>query len=217
MEQRIGLDIALASLCLALALSVVVAWTYSVTHAGLSYQRGFTQSIAVGGLIAAMIMLAIGDDVARGLGVVGALTIVRFRTTLKDTRDLIFIFISLASGMACGVRSYAIALAGVSVFVAASFFLHLSDFGSHREYDAVLRLRLPTQPELQRQLQQLLETHCRRFVLVNLRQAGANVQEHSYQVEFSDPSASAPLLAALNALQGLTGVTLLMQSSSVEP
>ena len=80
MEQRIAWDTALASLSLAFALSVVVAWIYSATHAGLSYLRGFTQSLALGGIISAAVMLAIGDDVARGLGVVGALTIVRFRT-----------------------------------------------------------------------------------------------------------------------------------------
>jgi len=216
LEQRIAWDTALASLSLAFALSMVVAWLYSATHAGLSYLRGFTQSLALGGIISATVMLAIGDDVARGLGVVGALTIVRFRTTIKDTRDLMFVFAGLASGVACGVQSYAVAVIGTGVFAAAVGFLHLTSFGTHRQFDAVLRVRIPANSPQQRAFADLLEKHCRRFLLVNLREAGHDVQEHSYQVQFSDPKRGAVLLRELNGLAGLTGATLLMQDSSLE-
>jgi uncharacterized membrane protein YhiD involved in acid resistance len=215
-EQRIAWDAALASLCLAFALSVAVAWVYSATHAGLSYLRGFTQSLALGGIISALVMLAIGDDVARGLGVVGALTIVRFRTTIKDTRDLMFVFASLAAGVACGVQSYSIAIIGTGVFAAAAGFLHVSSFGTHRQFDAVLRIRMPVSSPQQRAFTELLEQHCRRFILVNLREAGNDLFEHSYQVQFSDPKLGAVLLRELNGLPGLTGATLLMQDSSLE-
>jgi hypothetical protein len=215
-EQRIGWETALASLSLAFALSMVVAWVYSATHAGLSYLRGFTQSLAIGGIISASVMLAIGDDVARGLGVVGALTIVRFRTTIKDTRDLMFVFAGLAAGVACGVQSYAVAVIGTGVFSVAVAFLHVSGFGTHRQFDAVLRVRMPaSSPEL-RAFTDLLGRYCRRFLLVNLREAGHDVYEHSYQVQFADPKAGPPLLRELNALPGLTGATLLMQDSSLE-
>ncbi|MDB4980603.1 MAG: uncharacterized protein JWM82_1355 [Myxococcales bacterium] len=216
MEQRIAWDAALAALCLAFALSVAVAWLYSSTHAGLSYLRGFTQSLALGGIISASVMLAIGDDVARGLGVVGALTIVRFRTTIKDTRDLMFVFASLAAGVACGVQSFAVAIVGTGVFAAAVGFLHVSSFGTHREFDAVLRIRMPASSPQQRAFHELLEQHCRRFVLVNLRETGGDLFEHSYQVQFSDPKVGPVLLRELNGLPGLSGATLLMQDSSLE-
>jgi uncharacterized membrane protein YhiD involved in acid resistance len=216
MELRTGWETALASLLLAFALSMTVAWVYSATHAGLSYLRGFTQSLALGGIISAMVMLAIGDDVARGLGVVGALTIVRFRTTIKDTRDLMFVFASLASGVAAGVQSYAIAVIGTGLFTAAVLFLQWTAFGTHRQFDAVLRLRIPLDAPERRVFTEMLEQHCSRFVLVNLREAGNNLQEHSYQVQFSDPAAGARLLRELNALPGLTGAMLLMQDSSLE-
>lgn len=216
MEPRIGWEVALASLSLAFALSAVVSMTYSATHAGLSYLRGFTQSLAVGGIIAALVMLAIGDDVARGLGVVGALTIVRFRTTLKDTRDLMFVFASLAGGVACGVQAYAIAIVGVGVFVVASLLLTWTGFGSHRQFDAVLRLRLPVGTSAG-VITDALARHCRRFVLVNLRETGGNAHEHSYQVVLTDPAAGSSLVEAVSALPGTAGVTLLMQDSSIEP
>jgi len=216
MEMRTGWETALASLLLAFALSMLVAWAYSATHAGLSYLRGFTQSLALGGLISAMVMLAIGDDVARGLGVVGALTIVRFRTTIKDTRDLMFVFASLAAGVAAGVQSYAIAIIGVGMFAIAVFFLHWTSFGTHRQFDAVLRLRMAINSPDKAAFADMLQQYCRRFVLVNMREAGNNQHEHSYQVQFSSPEAGAKLLREVNALPGLSGAMLLMQDSSLE-
>jgi hypothetical protein len=216
MEQRIGWEIALASLLLAFALSIVVAWVYSATHVGMSYLRGFTQSLALGGIISAAVMLAIGDDVARGLGVVGALTIVRFRTTIKDTRDLMFVFASLATGIACGVQSYAIAVVGIGVFTMAVLFLHWSGFGTHRQFDAVLRLRLPANETPQPAFVAMLRRYCRRFVLINLREVGGDLCEHSYQVQFTNSQAGPTLMREVNSLPGLTGATLLMQDSSLE-
>ena len=81
---------------LSFLLSMALSWVYTITYQGLSYSRGFVQTIALGGVVSALVMLAIGNDIARGLGLVGALTVVRFRTTLKDTRDLMFIFASFS-------------------------------------------------------------------------------------------------------------------------
>ncbi len=216
MEQRIGWEVALASLSLAFALSLFTAWLYSATHSALSYLRGFTHSLAMGGIISALVMLAIGDEVARGLGVVGALTIVRFRTTLKDTRDLMFVFASLASGVACGVQSYAIALVGMAVFGFAVLFLSFTGFGSRKEYDAVLRVRMPAVGD-HRPFAEALGRYCRSFTLVSLRDVGSAQHEHVYQVRLNDPSKRPALIQDLSAVPGVSGLTLLLQDTSVEP
>src|SRR5689334_1625499 len=100
MGTRIGYDLAAASMLLAFGLSMAIAWVYTLTYEGIGYLRSFVQTLAMGGIVSALVMLAIGDDVARGLGMVGALTLIRFRATLKDTRDLTFVFASLAVGVA---------------------------------------------------------------------------------------------------------------------
>jgi hypothetical protein len=123
MGTRVGWDIALASLLLSFATSMVIATVYTITYLGIGYLRSFVQTIALGGLVAALVMLAIGDDVARGLGMVGALTLIRFRTTLKDTRDLIFMFASLGIGVAGGVQSFAAAHLGTAMFFLAAMYL----------------------------------------------------------------------------------------------
>ena len=148
MGTRVGWDIALASLLLSFATSMIIATVYTITYHGIGYLRSFVQTIALGGLVASLVMLAIGDDVARGLGMVGALTLIRFRTTLKDTRDLIFMFASLGIGVACGVQAFAAALLGTAMFSLAAMDLSWSDFGSRLQFDIMLRFQGPADAEL---------------------------------------------------------------------
>ena len=61
-------------------------------------------------------MIAIGDNVARGIGIVGSLAIIRFRTNLRDPRDLVFLFAALGAGVACGVQSYIAAAFATALF-----------------------------------------------------------------------------------------------------
>ena len=75
----------------------------------------FVQSLAVAGVVSDLVVLAVGDNHARGIGLVGALTVIRFRSTLKDPRDLSFAFASLATGVAAGAHAYAAAVLGTVV------------------------------------------------------------------------------------------------------
>jgi len=216
LEARAGIEVVLASLLLAFALSLVIAWAYQVSYRGLAFQRSFAQTLALGGVVSAVAMLAIGDDIARGLGLVGALTLIRFRTTLKDTRDLVFAFASLAVGVACGVAAFGVAILGTAIFVAAGLGVAWSGFGRRQTFDAVLRLRaIPSRLE-DRALHPVLGRHCRRWTLVNLRELDSDEQEQSYQVDLAHRAAGTGLLRDLGTLPGVTGTSLLMQDSLIE-
>lgn len=217
MDTRIGWDLTVAALLLAFALSMVVSWVYVATYQGLSYVRSFATTLAIAGVPAALVMLAIGDDVARGLGLVGALTVIRFRSSLKDTRDLIFAFTTLGVGVACGVLAFPIAILGTAVFCAAVVGLSFSSFGTRRLYNAVLRLQVPAGPEAQRAVSQLLAQYTPSFVLINLRDLGGGTQEHAYHLKLRDAGEKGQLLQSLTAISGVSGATLLMQDRSIEP
>jgi hypothetical protein len=81
-------------------------YTYEKTFLGLSYSRNFVQALVLSSVVAATVMQAIGDNVGRGLGMLGALSIVRFRTSFKDPRDIMFLFAAL------GLVSAAVSLLG---------------------------------------------------------------------------------------------------------
>jgi hypothetical protein len=216
LDMRIGWDITLASMLLTFMLCSAIAALYSATYSGLSYSRAFVQTLALSGLVSCLVMLSIGRDLASGLGLIGALSLIRFRSTLKDTRDLMFVFASLCVGVACGVQSYMVACIGTAVFLGAATYVSWSPFGSRHSFDAVLKLHLPAAAHKQQQCQQVLQRFCNHFALVNLREVGGEAQEHIYHVKLASPDSRGAFIESLNAIRGLQGVTLLMQDRVVE-
>jgi hypothetical protein len=87
---------ALANLVVALFCGVIVAILYRATYKGISYSSGYVISIIMLTLITALVIMVIGNNLARAFGLVGAMSIIRFRTAVKDTQDIMFIFFALA-------------------------------------------------------------------------------------------------------------------------
>ena len=94
---------------IALALGLVIYLSYRFSHSGAVYSARFNVSLLMMTLITTMIMNVIGNNIALSLGMVGALSIVRFRTAIKDARDTAYIFWCIAVGICCGVSYYALA------------------------------------------------------------------------------------------------------------
>lgn len=205
------------SLLLSFVATIAVAMTYSKTYRGLSYSRTYVQSLVLGGMVAAALMLAVGNNLARGIGILGTLAIVRFRSTLKDPRDLIFLFASLGLGIAMGVRAFAVGLIGTGVFCGAAWLLAWTEFGSRQAYDGLVRLELPGAASQEAAIRRVLEQHCGRFVLVALREAAqGETVEHSYQVKLRDPDARAPFVADLEAIPGSRNVSFYWQEATMD-
>ncbi len=106
----------LLNLLLSFALAFLAATLYRRTHTGPSSMQSFYVTLLVVPVVVCMIMMAIGSNVALSLGLVGALSIIRFRTVIKDTRDMSFLFLMIGIGLCCGSGGYALAIVG-TVFV----------------------------------------------------------------------------------------------------
>ena len=99
------LDVVLV-LVLSFVLSASIGWIYKITHRGTSYTQSFVFTLVLNGMVVALVMLIVGSGIARAFSLVGALSIIRFRNALKETRDVGFIFFTMAIGMAIGTRFY---------------------------------------------------------------------------------------------------------------
>ena len=97
---------AVLSLLLAFLLSQLVGMVYVWTFRGMSYSRSFVHALALGGIVACTLMLAINNSIAAGLGIAGSLAIIRFRTAMRDPRDMVFVFASMGAGIASGLRAH---------------------------------------------------------------------------------------------------------------
>lgn len=130
---------ALEMMTMALILSMIIFWTYKITFSGVMYNRKFNVSLVMLTLVTTMVMIVIGSDIALSLGMVGALSIVRFRTAIKDPRDTGYIFWCIAIGISVGSQNYMIATVGsIFLFIVLAFF-SFSGFGKEDRYILIIR------------------------------------------------------------------------------
>ncbi len=208
---------AMLSLLAALALGQAIGATYMWTFRGLSYTRSFVFAMVTGSVVVCGLMMAIGNSLAAGIGIAGGLALIRFRTSLRDPRDLIFILAALAAGIGCGLKAWGPAILGTMVFIASAVIFTFTDFGARERADGLLRLQLPPTPDAERALADLLARHTRSFALVTLREvAQGEAMQHAYQVRLRSPGDRTPLLLALERLEGSRDVSLLLQEPTVE-
>ena len=207
----------LAALIAAFVFGQVLAWTYEFTFQGLSYSRGFSHTIVLVCLSAAILVLAMQHSILAGLGLFGVLSMIRFRVDLKTPRDLVFVMGSACVGVACGVAAITVACLGAVSFSAVTLYLHLGPFGSRVRFDGVLRFRVPADADVEPQLRRLLKRHCRRNMLLTVAQAAqGSAFEHAYQVKFHRQRDREALLSALREELRAHDTQLLLQEATSE-
>ena len=114
-------------------------------------------------------MQAIGDSLARGLGMLGALAIIRFRTNLDDPRNMTFMFAAIATWIACGVFGFTIAFIGPIGFCVCAIILRFSPFASTDDLLGKLRIDLPKNSKAFPLAQKILKAHCRQVEVEQIR------------------------------------------------
>lgn len=207
----------LLSPLVAFLISSVIAAVYARTHQGLSYSRSLIQALVLGSVVASLIMLAIEDNLARGIGIVGSLAIIRFRTNLRDPRDMVFVFAALGVGIASGVQAWLPALAGSAMFLLAATVLRISPIGARRDHDGLLRFQAPARPDASEAVARAMSSGTRNFALVTLREVGqGTMTDYAYHVSLVNPDDPTPLLRQLQSIDGVQAVSWLHLQDTVE-
>ena len=121
MQAKMPIETVFLILVIAFIVAMIIYLTYKNTYTGVMYNPRFNVSLVMITLITTIVMVVIGSNISVSLGMVGALSIIRFRTAIKDPRDTAFIFWSVVSGLACGTQNYTIVLAGSIVICLVLF------------------------------------------------------------------------------------------------
>jgi hypothetical protein len=210
------LDIALV-LFLSFALSVVIAWIYRFTHRGVSYSQSYVHTLVIMGTVVSLIMLIIGSNIARAFALVGALSIIRFRSAIKEPRDVGFIFLVMAVGMAVGTRFYllaAFATAALSAFVVA---LYKLDMFSKEVRERILRVQLPVDRDHEEALSEVFRKHLDEHRIISLETVRAGVlQEVVYSVVLKKRARPRDLLEDIRTRNDNHKVTLVLGQQEVD-
>ena len=160
----------------AAALGGAIFLSYWITHSGTIYSRKFNITLLTLTILTATVMTVIGNNIALSLGMVGALSIIRFRTSIKDSRDTIYIFWTIIVGICCGVGDYVVAGVGSSVV-----FLVLLLFGRVRSENRML-LIIRAQRDKEDAIRKLLFSYFKKPPVIKAQNTTETTVEFIYEV-----------------------------------
>ncbi len=201
----------IVNLVVAFMLGLFIAWTYRSTHRQLTVSFSFMNTLVLLAMIMTLVMMVIGNNIARAFGLAGAMSIIRFRTVVKDTRDTAFVFFALASGMGTGTGNLRLSLIGTLLIGLFIFILHWTRHGSVSRNEFLLNLRmLPPENEEERKVylpifEQFLKKH--RLVTVKSTKMGDSLKM-TFHVVMKDPEDTETLVAELSGLEGIHRVSM---------
>ncbi|MDM8554081.1 DUF4956 domain-containing protein [Desulfococcaceae bacterium HSG7] len=193
----------LVAMIIAFLLSLSIAYTYRATQSGGDYSISFFHTLVITTLVVTLLIIIIGSDIARAFALVGALSVIRFRSAIRNARDLGFIFFSMSVGMACGTRFYIAAILATVFICVIIYALWRFDFGSRLIRDQLLKVWLPKDVADESILKPIFEAHLIDYSLVSLeavRQGAAMEMVFSVRLK---PDAEVP--AFLNDIRVVNG------------
>lgn len=169
---------------LSFVLSLAVGWIYKITYKGVAYTQSYVHTLVLLSMVVAVVMLIVGSNIARAFTLVGALSIVRFRNAIKDTRDVGFIFFAMAIGMACGTRFYLLAVASTILICFLWWALTTLNLFTKEVQEQVLKVRLPGDMRYETLFESMFSRYLTRFSLIAVEsvQAGT-LTELVYGIE----------------------------------
>ena len=128
----------LISMSVAIMLGLFIVFVYRVTHRALNYERSFLVTLLMMSPMVALVIMLIGSNLALSLGLVGALSIIRFRNVIKDSRDMAYLFWSIVVGLGAGTYNWTVVFVASIVFAAVLLTLYFLEFGKAQSNDYVL-------------------------------------------------------------------------------
>jgi len=145
----------LTTLALALVVGLFLLFVYKKTFAGVLFSRSFALSLVMATMITSLIILTITSNLTLSLGMVGALSIVRFRTAVKDSMDTMFLFWSVAAGICLGAQFWQVAVVGTLFIGLVLVILTALKVSQANPYLLVVHFHESSMPEIRRKLNQL--------------------------------------------------------------
>lgn len=204
-------------LVVSFALTMTIGWVYRVTHRGVSYSQSYVHTLVILGMVVSLIMLVIGSSIARAFTLVGALSIIRFRNAMKETRDVGFVFMAMAVGMAVGVRFYLLAVFATVLICAFILGLYKFNMFSKDVRERILRVQLPVDYNHERTLADTFKDHADEHHIIALETVRAGtLNEVVYSVVLKRKTSAQAFLDAIRLRNENNKVTLILGQQEVD-
>ena len=205
------------SMVLSFVLCSLIGWVYQITHRGASYTQSYVHTLVLNGMVVAVIMLIVGSNIARAFALVGALSIIRFRNAVKETRDVGFIFFTMAVGMAVGTKFYLLAVVTAVVICLVIVIMTRFNWYARRVVSQILKVQVPNSARFDNLFDDLFVKYTSSSELISVDSIhGGMLTELTYSVGLKRPSKIQEFLTEIKRLNDNNRVTLIAGYNSTD-
>ena len=207
MQVKMPIQTVLLVLLVAFLVSLIIYLTYKNTYTGVLYNPRFNVSLIMITMVTTMVMVVIGSNISVSLGMVGALSIIRFRTAVKDPRDTAFIFWCVVSGLACGTQNYTIVIVG-SIFICLILFLFKKFTTKNNKYVLIIKGKSFDLKEVEKTLDKKLKDYICKGKYISV-----NGMEIIYDVKIKDSKISDDIIVSLSKVSGVNTINIVSSNT----
>lgn len=198
------------NLLVAFLSGMIISVLYRTTAKGPNFSVNYVHSLVMLAMITCIVIMVIGNNLARAFGLVGAMSIIRFRTAVKDILDIVFIFFALAVGMAAGVDLHFAALVGSIIIGLVFLLLNKFDIIYPKRKEVLVQFSYEKRGEERKPYLAVLNRFCKNADLINVKSLGTkDVFEISYYVRLKNKDESEDFIKALKNISGIRYANLL--------
>jgi uncharacterized membrane protein YhiD involved in acid resistance len=202
------------NLILAFVLGLVISGLYRYTNRKAVFSEDLVNTIIIITMVTSVVIMVIGNNLARAFGLVGAMSIIRFRTVLKSSRDIAFVFFALATGMAAGAGNHSIAIAGVCVIGFIVLILFWIRYGQGQK-ELFLKFWMVPEERGEARYIALFQKYLSKYVMMNMRSAQlGQYLELSFIIQLFKQENLHRFIRDMSSLEGIERVTLVTDEKS---
>ncbi|MEK7576109.1 MAG: DUF4956 domain-containing protein [Patescibacteria group bacterium] len=213
-ETQTSAAIIILNIFVVFCLELIITWVYRQTHRTLSYSQSFVFTIMLMGIVASLIMMVVTENIVGAFALLGAFSLIRFRTIVKETRDIAFVFLSLAIGVAVGTNNYTVAIIGTVFISGIILLLNQFNFGSGISGGHILIVAAGNSfsPENPHAWQQ----HIKNQNVLHIKTLGEKLREYTIAIQLINPSSASKIVQSLQSMHDVESVELISGKDAVE-
>ena len=212
--STITVRIALQTIGFALVLCLLISLVYIFTHRKTGFPSSMIISVLLMGPVASIIIVCIGSNLARAISIGGGLALIRYRNTVEDPKDLIYLFLSLAVGMSCGTGFIGYGVLAVVIVLVVLLVANFTKFDSIGGNVMKLTIVVPEDLDFDGAFDPVLKKHCRYFHLEKIKTTDyGTLAELHYRIKLKDKSKQKSLIDEIRERNANLNVTLVRKAT----
>ena len=196
------------NIIISLICSFSISLVYRFTYKGPGYSESFVHSIIYLSVITSLVIMVIGNNLARAFGLVGALSIIRFRTAIKDVVDIVYIFLGLAIGMAAGVGYHKVAIAGTIMLGLILILFSKPNFKYFRSNQYILQFIYSNGDPSGEEFSVTLARYCKSYEIINIKSNPDLSIEYTFYLRIKKSLDSKFIIDDLQKVKGVSNLNL---------